>query len=282
MYYLKRLLFCITDKDEQKRLEEQFAYANPEIAVEYLEEASIRQHACDDSTEGMLFVVDSGRLAKTLAAFLLPVLAYEHSTNKGEDFFGTPYVCLGAEALDTEYVERVYRRYHDIPWDIAVTDRLYLRETRVEDVDAFLQIYQDPEITAYTEPLFEREKEIEYTREYIRNMYGFYGFGIWTVIERATGKIIGRAGLNTRDGFELPEIGFVIGKRWQGQGYATEAITAVLAFAQRELEYKKIIAFVEPENAVSLHVLGNLGFMPRRIHEMNDREYFLMDKRILE
>ena len=143
----------------------------------------------------------------------------------------------------------------------------------MEDVDSFLSIYSDPAITRYTEALYPREEEIAYTRDYIRNMYEFYGFGIWTVIERSTGVIIGRAGLTMREGYEDPELGYVIGTPWQNLGYATEALRAILTYAKEELCLDTIRALVKPDNKKSRHLLEKLGFSESLWNDSQNQEY---------
>lgn len=71
-------------------------------------------------------------------------------------------------------------------------------------------------MTDYVEPLYPYEKEREYQESYIRYMYGFYGYGMWIVCDRESGKLIGRAGVEHREelGDEL-EFGYAIGVDYQ-------------------------------------------------------------------
>ena len=222
---------------------------------------------------GALFLTDKGRTCRQLLEAGQAVLIFLHPENSSESFSGAKYACENLTDLTPDYLERVYRRYRGIPWDILTTPRLLLRETTPEDVDAFLSIYSDPAITRYTEALYPREEEIAYTRDYIRNMYEFYGFGIWTVIERSTGVIIGRAGLTMREGYEDPELGYVIGTPWQNKGYATEALRAILTYAKEELCLDTIRALVKPDNKKSRHLLEKLGFSESLSYNSQNKEY---------
>lgn len=70
-------------------------------------------------------------------------------------------------------------------------------------------------------------------------MYGYYGYGMWLVFDKASGELIGRAGLEHRefpDAVEL-ELGYLIDPDRQGQGLATEVCQAILAFAREELDF---------------------------------------------
>lgn len=177
------------------------------------------------------------------------------------DFDGVGYLVMDLQEVDADYLDKVYRRYLDIPWDILETERCCLRETTLEDVAAFYEIYAEPSVTRFMEDLFaDREAELAYTQDYKEKVYEFYGYGIWTVCLKETGEVIGRAGLNPREGYEQPELGFVIGVPWQHKGLATEVCKAVLSFGRRELGMTEVIAFVQPENLASEHILQKLGF----------------------
>lgn len=241
-----------------------------EISLSISDSSSIFQAP---ASSGALFLTDSAEACRQLLEAGQAVLIFLHPENSSESFSGAKYACENLTDLTPDYLERVYRRYRGIPWDILTTPRLLLRETTPEDVDAFLSIYSDPAITRYTEALYPREEEIAYTRDYIRNMYEFYGFGIWTVIERSTGVIIGRAGLTMREGYEDPELGYVIGTPWQNKGYATEALRAILTYAKEELCLDTIRALVKPDNKKSRHLLEKLGFSESLSYNSQNKEY---------
>ena len=168
-----------------------------------------------------------------------------------------------------DHLLKIHQRLKGLPWDILETGRLKVRETTLSDVDRFYEIYNDPSTTMYIEPLFEdREEELEYTRNYIETIYGFYGYGIWTVIEKDTGRIIGRAGVTDREGFDIPEIGFVIAPESRKKGYAFEVCSSILDHAKTELGFTKIQALVKPQNTVSINLLKKLGFeITRKLHQ---------------
>lgn len=222
-------------------------------AEDILREAAIRQ--------GILSVTDIALLARKLAAAGVPVLGILTEGNRTESFAGVRYLAEGFEDIEADYLERVYRRYKKLPWNILETKRCIIRETVESDVDAFYRIYADSSVTQYMEPLFaDRAEELAYTTQYRASMYEFYGFGIWTVLLKETGEIIGRAGLDLREGFAEPELGFVIGVPWQRQGLAGEVCEAILAYGKEELGFTDVQALVQPGNRISLSLLRKLGF----------------------
>ena len=208
-----------------------------------------------------LYVTDHGNVARKLLEAGLAVLGYQHDQNKTERFNGAKYILEAPEGTPAEYFERVFRRYAGLPWSILETERLYVRESCEEDVEAFYTIYKEPEVTRYTEELYEHAiSERAYIREYIEKVYTYFEFGIWTVILKESGEIIGRAGLSVREGFEEPELGYVFGVPWQGKGLAREVCEGILKYAKEELEMIKLQVLIQPGNEASIKLAQRLGF----------------------
>lgn len=218
---------------------------------------------CDPSWEQPLYVTDQAEVYTALRKkgfYVLPCLCEE---NRNESFPGALYAVEKLEELDFASLDRIYRRLAGLPWEILETDRLLVRETTVKDVESFYRIYEEPSVTAYMEALCEeRDEETAYIESYIETVYAFYGYGMWTVLEKAGGEVIGRAGISWREGYDLPELGFVIGVPWQGRGYALEVCEGILNYARETLEMKEIQALVRPGNERSIKLCNKLGFMP--------------------
>ncbi len=229
---------------------------------------------------GILWITDQGKRAQELVRQGSPVLAWFHQDNRDQDFSGVRYACENMEELDRDYLEKVYRRYVGIPWDILATDRCLVRETSAEDLDGLYEIYAEPSVTQYTEGLYpEREQEEAYLQDYTENMYYFYNYGVWTICDKATGQVIGRAGFSNREGYEDPELGFVVGVPWQRQGYATEVCEALLKYGKEELGFERVQMLVMPENEVSLRLAEKLGFhrLDRVMWDGTTYERLMMD-----
>lgn len=155
------------------------------------------------------------------------------------------------------------------------TERLYLREITIEDLDKLYDIYSGKGITDYMEGLYEdRSKEEEFTREYIRHMYGFYEYGIWVVCLRENDEIIGRAGISNRevDGENKLELGYVIGVPYQRKGYAYEACSAICNFVKDRLCETELVCFMDRDNRASVKLAEKLGFVWQQniVTEEND------------
>lgn len=228
-----------------------------------------------EEEEKTLYITDDLQTASCLKEEGEAVLIYLHEGNKTRNFSSFLYAVEDAEGLDAEYAERVYRRLKGLPWTILETGRCVVRETTTEDVEDFYQIYSHPHITKYTEDLYpDIEQEKQYVREYIEKVYSFYEFGVWTVVEKKSGAVIGRAGFSCREGYETPEIGFIIGVPWQRHGYAEEVCRAILEYGRTELGFSRVQALVETENEPSLTLCDKLGFCAVEELALNGRSYF--------
>lgn len=231
--------------------------------------------------EELLFITDKERLFSGLMAYGFYALPLYHEKNREQFFSGAVYAIEDVGQLDFLSYEKAYRRLAGLPWDILETERLLVRESTVADVEDFYRIYSSPSITRYMEPLFQNPREEEaYTESYIKNIYGFYGFGMWSVVLKETGAVIGRAGLNVREGYELPELGFVIEEKRQQRGYAYEACMAILAYAKEELAFEEIQALVQEKNTASRHLLKKLGFRYRKMVKEDGQKYQFMIKQL--
>lgn len=73
--------------------------------------------------------------------------------------------------IDAQYLDRVYRRFKGIPWDIAETQRLRIREIAVEDVEQLYVLYEDESVVRYMDGLLPDPSRRWRTQ---RNTYGMY------------------------------------------------------------------------------------------------------------
>ena len=210
------------------------------------------------SLKGILWLTDSEHAADKLAALQLPVIAWLHEGNRRSSFQNIRYAVEEPQELDGDFFDRIYRRYAGIPWDIAETARCLIRETTVEDAEVFAGIYEEPAITRYMDSFCsEVRMEREYVKEYIEKVYDFYGYGVWTVVWKETGEVIGRVGFGQE---EIPALGYMIALPWQGRGLAQEVCRAALTFAKEELGFERVQAFIHENNLPSIIVARKLGF----------------------
>lgn len=207
-------------------------------------------------------ITDSPEVAADYAKRNIPYIVVLNERNKAETFPSGAYCVECIEDIDDAYKDRVYRRFRGLPWDITETKRLKIREITVKDVPRLYELYGGEGITKYMEPLFpEMEKEIEYTKAYIQNVYRFYGYGMWVIELKKDHEVIGRVGLEYKEGFDGLELGFMLGTAYQHQGYAYEACEAVLQYGMDTLGMTKFCAFVNEDNTASVKLCKRLGFV---------------------
>lgn len=187
----------------------------------------------------------------------------------------------GFDEIGPVYLERIYARHHRLPWKILETKRCIVQEFSMEWLPDLFSLYAGEGMTDYIEPLYEYEKEKEYQRAYIENMYCFYGFGMWIVRQKDTGKLIGRAGLECREDLDGEmELGYAIGVPWQNQGYAAEVCTEILSYAKEELGVSHICCVIEPGNERSVRLAQKLGFVLEKELVLDQRVMLKYEKKL--
>lgn len=235
---------------------------------------TVEKIGCSTKEVLLLAATDTSiRAAKQLG---MAVAGYVNPCFQGQSLAGVPMVIEGFEEVGREFLERIYRRCHGLPWTIAVTERCLLREMTLEDLENLIHLYEQPGIAwrldekgqrtpGFIEPLYPKEEEKAYQEAYISNMYGYYGYGLWAVIDRESGKLIGRAGLEHRDygGQVELELGYLIDPAFWHRGIAFEVCDAILAFARENLSFPRVNALTDPANLASVRLLNKLGFVYR-------------------
>jgi ribosomal-protein-alanine N-acetyltransferase len=160
-----------------------------------------------------------------------------------------------------------------------VTERLELRAFEPSDLEALHAVNGDPEVTRFMRPY----PTIEHTRRaldiHVREARaGNPAF--WAVVERASGDLIGDAGVGLVDGVGPEfELGYALGTPWWGRGYATEAARAVRDYALGELALPEVIALVRPGNAASINVVEKIGMERVGTRDSDGAVHFLYSAR---
>ena len=140
------------------------------------------------------------------------------------------------------------------------TARLVISELTREDGELMLAILNDPD---FIRNVADRGvRTVEQAQDYLEQgtiaSYTQHGFGMYKVALK-DGSAIGLCGLVKRDFLEDVDIGYAYLPEYRGQGYALEAAQAVMDFAREELDLRRIVAIVSPENDRSVALLEKLG-----------------------
>ena len=135
------------------------------------------------------------------------------------------------------------------------TERLYLREMTISDFAALCKILQDEKaMYAYEGALDDEESREWLDRQLVR--YKKLGFGLWAVILKETGEMIGQCGLSMQpwQDRELLEIGYLFCRAFWHKGYATEAARACKNYAFEVLKAKEVCSIIRDTNTASKKV----------------------------
>lgn len=164
--------------------------------------------------------------------------------------------------MDEAFLERDMRRKNGLPVEIARTERLIIRETILSDVPELYRIWKEPGMSDYIQPMQDTlEEEMEFMQAYIRHAYAFYDYGLWTVLERESGQIVGRAGLFPSEILkDAVELGYMVAPEHQKKGYALESGRAILLYAGEVLDMEEVHLLSDQRNEASLRTAVSLGF----------------------
>lgn len=151
------------------------------------------------------------------------------------------------------------------------TERLILRELREEDFEALFSVLADSDILRHSPYTFD-EKRVRNWIAKNRARYGVWGFGLWAVVWRETGEMIGDCGLTVQeiDGAFCPEIGYHIAARFQRRGIASEAARAVRDWAFERTPFRELFSYMKADNLPSRAVARKNGM--RLVREFTDAE----------
>lgn len=160
------------------------------------------------------------------------------------------------QELSPILLERAARRQLDLPWPIAETERLKIREFAPEDP---------------LEPASEEDgdgvfSDWEKREAYRRNQYRFCECGLWALVRKTDGVLVGKAGMTGG------ELGYHIYEPFRRQGYGLEACQAILTYAREELALEKATMTIRRENEASRRLAARLGFTVCRAAGVGDSE----------
>jgi RimJ/RimL family protein N-acetyltransferase len=138
------------------------------------------------------------------------------------------------------------------------TTRLRLRPASIGDLETWHAISRDAEQAWFGETRSTLEDARANLEKQVRHQER-HGFALWAVELRQTGEMIGVTGLrHLADGPEV-EVGYRFLERCWGNGYATEAARASIAFGFDELGLERIVAVALPDNRASRRVMEKCG-----------------------
>ena len=143
---------------------------------------------------------------------------------------------------------------------ILETERLIFREMEQADFQSLAEILQNPEVMyAYEHDFTDEDVQVWLDRQ--RKRYETYGFGLWAMILKSTGCMIGQAGLTMQPykDREVLEIGYLLNQDYWHCGYAREAAAGCKKYAFEQLIAEKVHSVIKVDNVASIKVAESIG-----------------------
>jgi ribosomal-protein-alanine N-acetyltransferase len=145
---------------------------------------------------------------------------------------------------------------------IAITERLALRHFHILDAEPMYRVFGDPDVMRFGDGVQTKEWVQEWLRLCLEHYYQTWGFGPYAIVESQGKNVVGYCGLfyfPDINGQPEVEIGYRLARAAWGQGYATEAASAVRDYAFYTLGIKRLIALIDPANTASIRVAEKIG-----------------------
>ncbi len=151
------------------------------------------------------------------------------------------------------------------------TPRLTARRLNGGELEALLAVYGDADAMRWVgDGLALSREQCEKWIEVTLGNYQRRGYGMFALEEKASGRVVGFAGLVHPGGQAEPEIKYAFLRSHWGQGLATEAARGLVEYGQRVHGLNHIIATAAPANAASHRVLRKAGFTPGPLRQNED------------
>lgn len=165
-----------------------------------------------------------------------------------------------------------------------ITERLRLRAHRRDDFDAYATLWANPDVVQHITgtPATPHESWSRLMRG--MGMWAMLGYGYWVVEDLQSKSFLGELGLaDFLREIEppiagIPEAGWVLAPEAQGKGMATEAMRAVMAWADANLDVPRTVCFMDQGFDASRNVALKLGFKDHAVTTFRDRPTLMMER----
>ena len=213
----------------------------------------------------------------------MAVIAWSHEENPQESLMQAPWLILSLDALSDPFPEEVWHRHHGLPLRLLETERCYLRELAMDDLDPllaldaeqeadspgrFFRIPADSHLETNPDPAIGSDPDLvsaarDYLSHYIACQYPFYGYGIYGAYDRSDDRFLGIVGFYQTDSSTTassdsdspdagPELGYAVRREHRRQGYAREWILALTDYARQQWEMTEFVARIPRGHIASI------------------------------
>jgi RimJ/RimL family protein N-acetyltransferase len=155
---------------------------------------------------------------------------------------------------------------------VIQSKRLALRKLDLHDAEFILELLNEAAFVRFIGD--KGVRTVQDARDYLlkgpMDSYARFGFGLYLTSLLNDRTPIGICGLVKRDTLDDVDIGFAFLSRHWSKGYAVEAASAVMKFAERELQLRRVVAITNPDNSGSIAVLQRIGLRFERMVKLSD------------
>lgn len=135
-----------------------------------------------------------------------------------------------------------------------------MRRLTPDDLDSYAAMYADPDVMRYLEDGRPLDRAAAWRSMALHlGHWELRGYGQWALVERTSGRFVGRAGLWQPEGWPGLEVGWILARPYWGRGFATEAAQAALTYAFEAIGAESVCSLIIPQNAPSIRVAERLG-----------------------
>lgn len=163
---------------------------------------------------------------------------------------------------------------------VLETERLTLRRHQVADFEASCRLWSSDGVTRYITGRSSTSEEVWSRLLRYAGHWDLLGFGYFAVIEKQSGAMIGELGLadfhrSIDPPLTDPEAGWAIHPDYHGKGFAAEALTALLAWADTNAR-PRTCCLIDPENTASLRLAHRVGYVEQGTVSYHDKPSILL------
>lgn len=164
-----------------------------------------------------------------------------------------------------------------------VTERLRLSPIDQADMADLIQLWADPVFTRFITGRALNQEEVWLRCLRDMGQWQAMGYGNWAIRAKDSGEFMGTVGvLDYRRAIEPPmndpELGWGLMPRFNGQGFAFEAISTALDWVDRNLGAPRTLCMISPPNQASIRLANKLGYRPFTMTSYKDNDVVLYQR----
>lgn len=153
------------------------------------------------------------------------------------------------------------------------SERLFLRPYEPADFDSILPFHSNPDVVRFIPwPVRDRAAVAEWLEKAVtlREFAKEGDYLALAIVSKASDQVIGQVNAMYRsEANQAAEIGYVINPEFGGQGFASEAATALVTTLFATGKFRRILARLDTRNSDSVRLLERIGFR-REAHHLED------------